>query len=61
VNIARSNRQHRDIIEALVARNPEWAGLMMGAHLNATRPAGLMAELERKLATVVHNEGSGSP
>jgi DNA-binding GntR family transcriptional regulator len=61
VNIARSNRQHRDIIEALVARNPEWAGLMMGAHLNATRPAGLMAELERKLAVVVHNEGSGSP
>jgi DNA-binding GntR family transcriptional regulator len=56
VNIARSNRQHRDIIEALAARNPEWAGLMVGAHLNATRPASLMAEMERRRPDIVHNE-----
>lgn len=48
INIGRSNRQHREIIEALAARNAEWAGLMMGAHLNSTRPARLVAEIEAK-------------
>jgi DNA-binding GntR family transcriptional regulator len=46
VNIARSNRQHREIIEALASRNAEWAGLAVSAHLNATRPTTLLAELE---------------
>lgn len=50
VNITRSNRQHREIVEALRARNPEWAGLMVAAHLNSTRPASLLAELERRHA-----------
>lgn len=47
VNITRSNRQHREIIEALAARNAEWAGMVVGAHLNATRPASLLAEMEK--------------
>ncbi|EHL95388.1 transcriptional regulator, GntR family [Acetobacteraceae bacterium AT-5844] len=48
VNIERSNRQHREIIEALAAHNAEWAGLLVSAHLNATRPAALIAEAEAK-------------
>lgn len=47
INIGRSNRQHREIIEALATRNTEWAGFAVSAHLNATRPAALLAALER--------------
>ncbi len=46
VNIARSNRQHREIIEALAAHNPEWASFLISAHLHSTRPARLVAEAE---------------
>jgi DNA-binding GntR family transcriptional regulator len=46
VNIARSNRQHREIIEALSARNAEWAGQLISAHLHSTRPTRLVAEAE---------------
>jgi DNA-binding GntR family transcriptional regulator len=49
INIGRSNRQHREIIEALESRNAEWAGLMMGAHLNSSRPTRLVAEAEAKV------------
>ncbi|MBE9605570.1 GntR family transcriptional regulator [Acetobacteraceae bacterium H6797] len=55
VNISRSNRQHREIIDALRARNPEWAGLLVAAHLNSTRPASLLQELEKRQA-IVHND-----
>ena len=44
INIARSNSQHREIIEALAARNAEWAGFLISAHLHSTRPAQLIAE-----------------
>lgn len=40
VNIVRSNRQHREIIEALRQRNVAWAGACMAAHIYATRPSG---------------------
>ncbi|MBO1073850.1 GntR family transcriptional regulator [Roseomonas marmotae] len=56
VNIDRSNRYHREIIDALAARNAEWAGLVVSAHLNSTRPASLVAEIERS-ENIVHNEG----
>jgi DNA-binding GntR family transcriptional regulator len=46
INLERSNRQHREIIEALATRNGEWAGFAVSAHLNATRPTALMAEAE---------------
>jgi DNA-binding GntR family transcriptional regulator len=38
VNIAQSNQQHREIIAALKSRNPFWAGPLMAAHINSTRP-----------------------
>ena len=38
VNIARSNLQHREIIEALKQGNGRWAGDCMAAHINSTRP-----------------------
>lgn len=38
VNIARSNRQHRDIHAALSARNAAWAENIMSAHILSTRP-----------------------
>jgi DNA-binding GntR family transcriptional regulator len=38
VNIERSNRQHREIIEALREHNAEWAGLRMQSHLLSTQP-----------------------
>lgn len=38
VNIHRSNSQHRDILEALRARNPDWAETAMAAHILSTRP-----------------------
>ncbi|WP_174802969.1 GntR family transcriptional regulator [Martelella limonii] len=38
VNIRRSNAQHRDILGALAARNPEWAEASMSAHILSTRP-----------------------
>ena len=37
VNIDRSNRQHREIIEALREHDPEWAALCMESHLLSTR------------------------
>jgi DNA-binding GntR family transcriptional regulator len=61
VNIDRSNRHHREIIDALRAHNAEWAGLMVSAHLNATRPASLLMEIERQDTSIVHNEGKDSP
>jgi len=38
VDIARSNLQHREIIEALKQRNGRWASDCMAAHINSTRP-----------------------
>ena len=38
INIDRSNRQHREIIEALRERNPAWAALRLESHLQSTRP-----------------------
>lgn len=38
VNISRSNRQHRDLLDALVARNPTAAEAIMSAHILSTRP-----------------------
>lgn len=38
INIDRSNRQHREIIEALRERNPAWAALRLESHLLSTRP-----------------------
>lgn len=38
VNVARSNRQHREIIEALRDHNEQWAGTRMESHLISTRP-----------------------
>lgn len=38
VNIGQSNTQHREIIEALVARDPIWARTRMHAHIISTRP-----------------------
>lgn len=38
VNIARSNNQHRDIVAALRARDPEWAETAMSGHILSTRP-----------------------
>jgi DNA-binding GntR family transcriptional regulator len=38
VDIARSNAQHRELIEAFRQRNPRWAGACMAAHINSTRP-----------------------
>ncbi|MBS0536689.1 MAG: GntR family transcriptional regulator [Proteobacteria bacterium] len=38
VNLTRSNEQHRQILAALRARNPFWAGPLMTAHINSTRP-----------------------
>ena len=39
VNIARSNEQHRDIVAALRAKNPDWAEASMSGHILSTRPA----------------------
>ncbi|MFC3124385.1 GntR family transcriptional regulator [Pseudoroseomonas globiformis] len=44
INISRSNAQHRDIIEALAARNAEWAAHLISAHLHSTRPSRLVSE-----------------
>ena len=38
VDIVRSNLQHRELIEALKQRNGRWAGDLMAAHINSTRP-----------------------
>lgn len=38
IDIARSNDQHRDIIAALKARNPDWAESAMSGHILSTRP-----------------------
>jgi len=38
VNVDQSNTQHREIIEALVARDPIWARTRMHAHIISTRP-----------------------
>ncbi|MCK8784450.1 GntR family transcriptional regulator [Roseomonas sp. NAR14] len=42
-NVARSNRHHREIIEALRERNADWAALAMSAHIVAVRPGAAMA------------------
>ncbi len=39
VDVVRSNRQHRDILEALSARNSEWAAAAMSGHILSTKPA----------------------
>lgn len=39
VNIARSNDQHRDIVAALKAGNPDWAEAAMSGHILSTKPA----------------------
>ena len=38
VDVVRSNRQHRDILEALNARNSEWAAAAMSGHILSTKP-----------------------
>jgi len=38
VDIAKSNRQHRDIHAALSQHNSEWAGLAMSGHILSTKP-----------------------
>ncbi|TYC61836.1 GntR family transcriptional regulator [Rhodobacterales bacterium] len=38
VNIRRSNAQHLDIVDALKARNPEWAEAAMYGHILSARP-----------------------
>ncbi|WP_172960997.1 GntR family transcriptional regulator [Oceaniglobus roseus] len=38
VNVERSNRQHRDILDALAARNGNWAENIMSAHILSTKP-----------------------
>jgi DNA-binding GntR family transcriptional regulator len=38
VAIARSNLQHRELVEALKQRNARWASDCMAAHINSTRP-----------------------
>jgi DNA-binding GntR family transcriptional regulator len=38
VNVGRSNRQHREIIEALRDHNGAWAATRMESHLISTRP-----------------------
>jgi DNA-binding GntR family transcriptional regulator len=38
VDIARSNAQHRELIEAFREHNPRWAGPCMIGHINSTRP-----------------------
>ncbi len=38
VNIRRSNAQHRDIVAALRAGNPDWADTAMYGHIISTRP-----------------------
>ena len=38
VNIERSNRQHRDILDALTAHNGNWAENIMSAHILSTKP-----------------------
>jgi DNA-binding GntR family transcriptional regulator len=38
VGIARSNRQHREILAALAAGNAEWAALAVSAHIASTVP-----------------------
>jgi DNA-binding GntR family transcriptional regulator len=43
VGIERSNRQHREILAALRARNAEWASLAVSAHLVSTIPETLEA------------------
>lgn len=40
VDMKRSNIQHREIIDALVARDPIWARTCMHAHIISTRPRG---------------------
>jgi DNA-binding GntR family transcriptional regulator len=45
VNIARSNDQHRDIVAALKARDPEWAETAMSGHILSTRPRRKMTVL----------------
>ncbi|MFC0385537.1 GntR family transcriptional regulator [Muricoccus vinaceus] len=43
VGIARSNRQHREILAALAAGNAEWAALAVSAHIASTVPGTLRA------------------
>lgn len=38
VDVVRSNRQHRDILAALTARNSEWASAAMSGHILSTKP-----------------------
>lgn len=38
VNIRRSNEQHKDILAALRARNPDWAEAAMAGHILSTKP-----------------------
>jgi DNA-binding GntR family transcriptional regulator len=38
LNIARSNAQHRDILEALTQRDSDWAEASMTGHILSTRP-----------------------
>ena len=38
VNVARSNEQHREIVQALRAGDPIWARTRMQAHIISTRP-----------------------
>jgi DNA-binding GntR family transcriptional regulator len=38
VDVVRSNRQHRDILAALTARNSEWAAATLSGHILSTKP-----------------------
>ncbi|WP_052401952.1 GntR family transcriptional regulator [Muricoccus aerilatus] len=44
VGIERSNRQHREILAALSAGNPEWAALATSAHIISTTPRDLLRD-----------------
>ncbi len=60
INIDRSNRQHREIIEALRERNPAWAALRLESHLLSTRPVmALQRAGESGAASLHRRNGAG--
>jgi DNA-binding GntR family transcriptional regulator len=36
-DLARSNRHHRELLEAFTARDPEWAAALMSSHIHAAK------------------------
>ncbi|MEI4487773.1 GntR family transcriptional regulator [Frigidibacter sp. MR17.14] len=49
LNIRASNDQHRDILRALAAGNPDWAEMAMRAHILSTRPRVCPLPADREL------------